>query len=37
VDPFSGTLHRLVRRVPEFDIGAEQMIEDQLEIAFGIL
>ncbi len=37
VDPFSGTLHRVVRRVPEFDIGAEQMIEDQLEIAFGIL
>ncbi|SDA87524.1 hypothetical protein SAMN03159448_03977 [Sinorhizobium sp. NFACC03] len=36
-DPFSGTLNRLVRRVPEFDISVEQMIEDQLEISFSIL
>ena len=35
-DAFSATLQRLVRRISKLDISVEQMIEDQLEIAFGI-
>lgn len=36
-DPLNATLQGLARRIPEFDIGIEQMIEDQLEIPFGML